>query len=194
MPGFFCHNSKTIQYLATNALCSNYPDEACGRFSRCYYSKVDDTNAECKQYFSINDDDDIYVRSEYDVFLCSSLAAESEDQRDPDDDKDNPLSNFRTNILMKCGLKYKSANKGLNCYEYNCDVRHMDNTQKLYRAAQCDCFMDTTGIPVCGPMNGDIEFDEYRAAFKSYMEQSRYCHAMRDLEYECGDRHAFYNL
>ena len=194
MPGFFCENSTTIQYLKTDESCKGRPDEACGRFSRCYYPDADGTKAVCTEYFSLSDTTAIYVRSEYDVFLCTSLAAESDGDTDPIDDKDNPLSNFRTNTMMKCGEKFKSVNKGLNCYEYNCDVRHMNNDPQPLRSAQCDCFMDTTGIPVCGPMNGDIEFDEYRAAFKSYMEQSRYCHAMRDLEYECGDRHAFYNL
>lgn len=191
MPGFYCDNGETKKYKEAGEKCTL--DEECGRMARCASTdKTGENEKRCVPYFSI-EEGEIYVRSEYDVFLCATLAAEEEDVLEPDNE-DDPRSNFRVGVKMKCGVKYKSINKGINCYEYRCDVA--DNEGKIVsgRVAQCDCFMDTTGVPVCGPMNGDIEFDQYRAAFRSYMEQSRYCHPMRDLEYECGDKQAYYNL
>lgn len=192
MPGFYCNNGITEKYIPAGKECTT--DESCGRMARCAFVDMSDkTKRTCVPYFSVEDGREIYVKSEYDVFLCETLTAEEVETAEPDNE-DNPLSNFRVDVTMKCGTKYKSINKGINCYEYRCDVADSEGKIVSGRIAQCDCFMDTTGVPVCGPMNGDIEFDQYRAAFRSYMEQSRYCHPMRDLEFECGDKQAYYNL
>ena len=204
MPGFYCKKGKARPYKVKkdesgkNKRCET--DESCGRMARCASIRKENgdlniSRRECVPYFSLEDGTEIYVRSEYDVFLCKSLAAEN-DRMNPTKES---LSNFRVNEKMICGRRYKSINKGINCYEYSCDAVEIspNSNDEVIIAnvkAECDCFMDATGIPVCGPLNGDIEFDQYRAAFRSYMEQSKYCHSMRDLEFECGDKRAYYNL
>ncbi len=96
---------------------------------------------------------------------------------------------------MVCGVRLYSANKGAECNSYtDCQVKLADGSTISGRYADCACTYEATGTAVCGPMNGDSEFDTYRSAFVSYYGKTKYCHATRGFDYECGAPKAYYGL
>ena len=96
--------------------------------------------------------------------------------------------------MMQCGVALKSISKGLECIDYNsCDVSYK-GYRKEGRKAECGCFYDESGYPKCGAMNGDSEFDEYRAAFVKFFSKTKYCHVARDFDFDCGAKPEFYKL
>ncbi len=96
--------------------------------------------------------------------------------------------------MMTCGVKLVSKSKGKGCNDYSyCDVT-LNGVAQSGRKADCGCFYDGTGYAVCGPMNGDSEFDDYRAAFVVYFQKTKYCHVARGFDYECGAKAEFYKL
>jgi len=95
---------------------------------------------------------------------------------------------------MRCGVKYKSFNKGQDCKDYmSCDVT-LEGYKKEGRKADCGCSPDDTGYPRCGIMNGDYEFDEYRTSFIGYFARTKYCHVSRGFDFDCGSKKTFNKL
>ena len=76
MPSLYCDVSICRYYKSVDDECTN--SEECGRAARCILIDPDhSTKKVCKSYLSVENGNEIWVESEYDVFVCQDGTAEN---------------------------------------------------------------------------------------------------------------------
>ena len=149
MPSLYCDVSICRYYKSVDDECTN--SEECGRAARCILIDPDhSTKKVCKSYLSVENGNEIWVESEYDVFVCQDGTAENlgkynniiEFETISDDVASNDY-NFRTGVKMKCGVTFTSLKKGKACRMYShCEIGYTDkhegitNTKSTVRFAE----------------------------------------------------------
>ena len=77
-PGLYCDSLNAVcqPFKKSGDVCFN--DDECGRTRSCKHDNDTAGQGVCTDYFSLADGTTFYVKSEYDVFLCQSMAAEND--------------------------------------------------------------------------------------------------------------------